>query len=116
MAVGIQREGAVIVGVVMRPKRRRASVASIGGERRHMKGVDRRSVGSPEAEMRAGNGRPHLGFTGDGEFYAERPRCGAIVGAASLAEVNDAYEPERTQRRVVETATAGSMSLTPSET
>src|SRR5271169_5333162 len=106
MAVGIQREGAVIVSVVMRPKPGRAIVTPTCGKRRHVKGVDRRSVGSPETKMRAGNGRLHLCFAGDGEFYAKRTRCCAIVGAAALAEVNDAHEPERAQRGVVETATA----------
>jgi hypothetical protein len=70
-----------------------------------MKGVDRRAVGSAEAEVRAGNGGPHIGFDGDGEFYAERARHCAIIGTAAPAEIDDPYEPERTQRRVVESAT-----------
>src|SRR5262249_28669682 len=106
MTVGIQHEGAVIVGVIMRPKPRRAIVAPPKGKRRHMKGINRRAVGSEETEMRAGTGRPHLGFAGDGEFDTERAWCCAIVGAAALAEIDDAYQPERTQCRVIKTATA----------
>jgi hypothetical protein len=39
-----------------------------------VKGVDRGAVGSAKADMRAGNRRPHLGFAGDCELNAGRPR------------------------------------------
>ena len=56
--------------------------------------------------MRAGDRRLHPGFAGDRELDAERGRCCAIVGAAACAEIYDAYQRERTQRRVIKTATA----------
>src|ERR1700730_6826131 len=67
MTVGIQHKGAVIVGVILRPNPGRAIVAPASGKRRQVKGVDRRAIGSAEADMRAGNGRPHLGFAGNRE-------------------------------------------------
>ena len=68
MTVGIQHEGAVVVGVIVRPQPGRAIVAPSSGKSRHMKGVDCRALGSAEADMRAWNGRPHLGFAGNREF------------------------------------------------
>jgi Aldehyde dehydrogenase family len=106
MTVGIQDESAVIMSVIMGPKPGHAIVLPAGGERRPVKSVDRRPIGGAEAEMRARDRRPHLGFAGDSELDAERARCCAIVGAAALAEIYDAYEPEGTQRRIVKTATA----------
>jgi hypothetical protein len=56
--------------------------------------------------MCTGNRRSHLGFAGDGEFNADRPRYGAIIGTtAALAEINDAYKAKWTQHCVVETET-----------
>jgi hypothetical protein len=72
MTVGIQHEGGVIVSVMVRSQPWCAIVAASSGNSCHIKGVDRRAVGSAEAEVRAGNGGRHIGFAGDGEFYAER--------------------------------------------
>lgn len=105
MTVGIQHESAVVVGVILRPKPGRAVVAPPGRERCHVKSVNRGAVGSEEADVRAGNRRPHLGFVGDGEFDAGRPRCGAIVGTTAFAEINDAHEAKGSQNSIVETAT-----------
>jgi hypothetical protein len=80
-----------------------------------VKRVNRGAVGRPEAQVRARNGRHHLGLPGDGEFDAERARCCAIVGAATLAEINDADETERAEHRIVEAATTIPV-LTPSDT
>jgi hypothetical protein len=106
MTVWIQDESAVIISVILGPKTGRAIVLPAAGERRPVKGVDRRPIGGAEAEMRAGDRRPHLAFAGDGELNTERARCCAIVGAAARAEIYNAYQPERTQRRVIKTATA----------
>src|SRR5438445_5253069 len=106
MTVWIQHEGAVIIGVIMRPKPGRAIVAPATSKRRRVKGVDRRAVGGAKADVGAGNGRPHFGFAGDAEFDTERPRCGAIIRTATVAEIDDTYESKWTQRCVVETATA----------
>jgi hypothetical protein len=38
-------------------------------------------------------------------FDAGRARCSTIIGAAALTEVDDAYEPERPQSRVIEATT-----------
>ena len=103
MTVGIQHEGAVIVDVILRPKSGRAVVAPSRRERRRVKSVNRGAIGSPEADMCTGNRRPHLGFAGDGEFNTDRPRRGAIIGTTALAEINNAYEANRTERCVVET-------------
>jgi hypothetical protein len=106
MTVGIQHERAIVIGVIVRPKPRRAVVAPPTRKRCRMKGIDCGAVGSAKADMCAGDGRPHLGFASDGEFNTWRPRCCAIIGTATLAEINDAYEPKRTQHRVVKSATA----------
>jgi hypothetical protein len=98
MAVRIQHEGAVIIGVVVRPKPRRAIVAPAGGERRSVKGENRRSVGRSEAEMGAADRRPHLSFASDGEFYAKRAGYRTVVGAAAVPEVDDTHEPKGTLR------------------
>jgi hypothetical protein len=60
-----------------------------------VKSVDRRPIGGAEAEMRAGDRCLHLALAGDSELDAELGRICAIVGAAALAEIYDAYEPER---------------------
>ena len=52
--------------------------------------------------MCAGYRRPHADFMGDGEFNTDRPRCGAIIGTTALAEIDDAYEANRTEHCVVE--------------
>jgi hypothetical protein len=106
MSIGIQHKRAIIIGVIVRPEPRRAIVASPTRKRRRVKGIDRRAIGSAKADMCTGNGRPHFGFTGDGEFDSGRPRCGTMIGTTVLAEINDEYEPERTQCCVVETPTA----------
>jgi len=56
MTVGIQREGAVIVSVIVRSEPGRAIVVASGGKSCHMKGIDGRVGGSAKAEMRAGMG------------------------------------------------------------
>src|ERR1700758_1134602 len=56
--------------------------------------------------MRTGNRRPHPRFAGDCELNAGRPRRGAIIGTAALAEINDADKAKRMQYCVVETTTA----------
>jgi hypothetical protein len=106
VTIGIQHEGAVIVGVIVRPQAGRAVVAPAARKRGRVKGVDRGAVGSAKADMGAGNGRSHLGFVGDGEFDTERPRCGTIIRTATVAEISDTYESKWAQYRVVETATA----------
>src|SRR5437660_8202928 len=68
MSIRVQHEGAVIIGVIMRPKPGRAIVAPATSKRRRVKGVDRRAVGGAKADVGAGNGRPHFGFAGDAEF------------------------------------------------
>jgi hypothetical protein len=105
MAVGIQHEGAVIISVIVRPKPWRTIVASPASKRRRVKGIDRSAVGSEEADVCAGNRRPHLGFVGDGEFDTGQPRRGAIIGTTAFAEINDAHEAKGSQNSVVETAT-----------
>jgi hypothetical protein len=92
--------------VIIGPKTRHAIVSPACGERGHVKGVDRRPIWGAEAEMRAGDRHPHLGFAGNRELDAQRARCCAIVGAAALAEIYDAYKPERPQCCVIKTATA----------
>jgi hypothetical protein len=62
-----------------------------------MKNIDRGAVGSAKADVRAGNRRPHLGLASDSKLDTGRPWCGTIVRTAALAEINDAYESERTQ-------------------
>ena len=56
MTVGILHEGAVIVGVIVRPKPWRTIVAPPAGKRSRVKGVDRRAVRSAETDMCASMG------------------------------------------------------------
>ena len=90
MTVGIQHESAVIVGVIFGPQPWRTIVTPTSGERRFVKGVYRATIGSAEAEMRAGNWGFDLGFIGDRKFDTERARRSTIIGAAALAEVDNA--------------------------
>src|SRR5262249_51815097 len=106
VAVRIEYEGAVVVGVVVRAQPRRAVVASAFGQCRGVKSLDRLAIGSTEAEMRAGNGRSDVGFACDGEFHAEGARHRAVVRAAAIAEIDDANEPEGAQGGGVEAAAA----------
>jgi hypothetical protein len=106
MLVGVQHEGTIVIGVIVRPKPGRAIVVPPMRKRRRVKGVDRGAVGSAKADMCAWNRRPHLGFAGDREFDTGRSGCGTIVGTAALAEINDTHEPKRTQYGVVKAPTA----------
>jgi hypothetical protein len=45
--------------------------------------------------MRAGNWGFDLGFIGDRKFDTERDRRSTIIGAAALAEVDNAYKSGR---------------------
>ena len=71
MTVGIQHKGAVIVGVILRPKPGRAVVAPPRRKRRRVKSVNRGAIWSPEANMCAGYRRPYVDFMGDGEFNTD---------------------------------------------
>jgi hypothetical protein len=95
VTVGIQHESAVIVGVIFGPRPWRTIVTPASGERRFVKGVHRLTIGSAEAEMRAGNWGFDLGFIGDRKFDTKRARRSTIIGAATLAEVDNAYKSER---------------------
>ncbi len=87
MSIGIENKGSIVIGVIVGPKTGCTLVASSGDKRRRVEGIDRSTVWSTEADMRAGNRCRHVYFAGDGEFYAERARCCAIIGAASLTEI-----------------------------
>ena len=106
MAVGVQHESAVIVSVIFEPQPWRTVVAPASGKRRYVKRVYRLTIGSAEAEMRAGDWGFDFGFGGDRKFHTERTRRSTIIGAAALAEVDNACKPERAQSGVIETTTA----------
>src|SRR5215510_12858128 len=106
MAVRVQHEGAVVIGVIVRPKPGLAVVAPPMRKRHRVKSVDRGAVGSAKADMRAGNGGPHLGFAGDREFDTGRSGRATIIGTAALAKINDTHEPKRTQHSVIKAPTA----------
>ena len=55
MAVGVQHKSAVIVSVIFEPQPWRTIVAPASGKRRYVKRVYRLTIGSAEAEMRAGD-------------------------------------------------------------
>jgi len=59
MSVGIEHEGAEIIGVVLRSQARRAVISSARGERCRVKGTHGGAVGCAKTEMYAGNGRLH---------------------------------------------------------
>ena len=105
MTVGIQHESAVIVGVIFGPQPWRTIVTPTSGERRFVKSVYRLTIGSAEAEMRAGNWGFDLGFVGDRKFDTKGARRSTIIGAAALSEVDNAHKPERAQSGVIETTT-----------
>jgi hypothetical protein len=81
--------------VIFGPQPWRTIVNPTSGERRFVKGVYRATIGSAEAEMRARNWGFDLGFIGDRKFDTERARRSTIIGAAALAEVDNAYKSER---------------------
>jgi hypothetical protein len=43
---------------------------------------------------------------GDGELDAERSRRRTVIGTAALAEINDAHQPKRSQRGIIEVSVA----------
>src|SRR5215467_7707519 len=95
MAVRVQHERAVVVGMILWSQPRRTTVASATGKRRRIKSVYRPAIGSAKTQMRARNWSFDFAFLGDRKFDTERTRCSTIVRASVLAEVNDAYKPER---------------------
>jgi hypothetical protein len=110
VAIRIEREGAVIVGVIVRPQSRRTVIAAArskgGGEKRAHRGAAVRK----EAQMRA---RRRLHLCGDGRLHAERTWSRTIVRPAP-AEIDDPYQAERPQRRIAKRRRR-SRSLTPSQ-
>ena len=102
VAVGIANEGGVVVGMVLRAKARHAVIRPACGKRRAVEGVDGGPVAGAKAEMHPRGGR-HLCLGGDREFDADGSRRNAIVAAAP-GEIDDADQPERLKRRIVESA------------
>jgi hypothetical protein len=86
MTVRVQHGSAVVVGMILWPQPRRTTVAPATGKRRRMKSVYRLAIGSAKTQMCARNWRFDL------------------IRASFLAEVIDAYKPERAQSCVIETA------------
>ena len=95
MAVRVQHKRAVVVGMILWSQPRRTTVASATGKRRRIKSVYRPAIGSAKTQVRARNWSFDFAFLGDRKFDTERTRCSTIVRASVLAEVNDAYKPER---------------------
>ena len=56
--------------------------------------------------MRARNWGFDVGFVGDREFDTERAWRSTIIGAAALAEIDNAHKPERAQSGIIETTTS----------
>jgi hypothetical protein len=56
--------------------------------------------GSPK--MCTGNRSSQFRLAGDGELDAERSRRRAVIGASAVTEIDDAHEPQRAQRVIVE--------------
>src|SRR5260370_12622444 len=55
MSIGIENKGSIVIGVIAGPKTGCTLVASSGGKRRRVQGIDRSTVWSTEAHMRSGN-------------------------------------------------------------
>ena len=53
-------------------------------------------IGRAEAEMCAGNRGSQFRLAGNGELNAKRSRRRTVIGAAAIAEIDYAHEPERT--------------------
>jgi len=102
MAIRIAYERAVVIGMVLRPKPGRSIIAAASRHRSGMKRAHRLPVRSAEAEMCPGNRSSQFRLAGDGELDAERSRRRAVIGASAVTEIDDAHEPQRAQRVIVE--------------
>src|SRR5262245_11118761 len=94
VAVRIERIGAVVRLVVLRPQTRSAVVLAAGGERRLVEGIDGRSIGALDRDVRRARRRapsrdPHVRLIG-------------MAVADRLAEVGDLHVAERRQGTLVE--------------
>ena len=89
MTIGIPNEGTVVVGVILGPKPRRAIIPPAGENCCCVEVSHGPAAGRTEADMGARNGRSHLGLARDRKLNPEGPRCGAVIGAAAAAEIDD---------------------------
>ena len=96
MAIRIAHKRAVVVGMVLRSKPGRPIIAAAGCQRSGVKRAHRPPIGRAEAEMCAGNRGSQFRLAGNGELNAKRSRRRAVIGAAAIAEIDYAHEPERT--------------------
>ena len=96
VAIRIAHERAVVVGTVLRPRPGRPVIAAAGRQCCGMKGTHRPPIGRAEAEMCAGNRGSQFRLAGNGELNAKRSRRRTVIGAAAIAEIDYAHEPERT--------------------
>src|SRR5258705_9664175 len=100
MTIGIDREGTVFARMLVRRKPGGAVTRPASGKRGPVESVDRCTVGSAETEMRAWDRCSQLSLAGDGKFDAKGTGRRTIIGAAAFAEIDDAYQPQRTQCHV----------------
>jgi hypothetical protein len=105
MAVGVEHERAVIVGVILRPQPRLAVIAAAGSKCRRVKRIDSRAVRCAETKMCPGDWGRYLGFAGNGEFDAKHARRSAVIRSTPCTKIDDAHESERPQGCIVKPAT-----------
>src|SRR5262245_49568976 len=102
MTLGVEDEGAVVVGVVFRPEAGLAVVLAAGLERGLVEGIDRPAVLGDEGDMAAGAG---LRLAALGERQAD-PEFGLAldrtIAVAIAGDRPDHAVAQRLQRRVVE--------------
>lgn len=112
VAVGIERESGIIVGVIFGPKSRRATVPPAGEQCRRVEVPHGRAGGCAEADMTARCRPPHHAFARDRKFNPEGARRGSVVRAAAVPEINYADQPEGTKRGVIEASAAINVAYT----
>src|SRR5215472_11504645 len=106
MPIGIDDEGGVVMGVVVRAQPRPAVVARAGGERRLVERIDRGAVARAKADMAVE--RRAFGLVPNPELQrllAERMRLGRAV-ARGILDIPAAAIAQRRERRVIKGAGA----------
>src|SRR5215510_3703396 len=109
VAVGIEHESAVVVGVIVRPQPRRAVVLATGGERRAMEGVDRGAVLGGDGDVEDASqtsfaADPEIGLAVGPEARRRRLALGMLAADLhdqAVAERRQCFQIERLRALVV---------------
>src|SRR5581483_7857747 len=110
VAVGVEHEGGVVIGMVMRAQARRAVVPRAGGDRRCVEGIDLGAVARGEGDMDAPLACGAEAFADPEERLALSPEADRRAASGLLVgDSHDDADAERGERLQIELGRPGQM-------